>query len=51
MQTPASINKLVELFSDSLLALSNATLISNMDLVTKTKGKKNNNKYPSKMMF
>ena len=37
MQTPASIIKQAELFSDYLLALSNAPLISNMDLVTKTK--------------
>ena len=42
MQTPASIIKQAELFSDYLLALSNAPLLSNMDLVTKTKGKNNN---------
>ena len=40
MQTPASIKKQVELFYDFLLTLSNFTLISNVDLVTKNKGKK-----------
>lgn len=43
MQTPASIKKQVEPISNFLLTLSNAPLISNVDLIIKNKGKENNN--------